>query len=122
AQQFHTNPDLHDRALHLARIWLNNDVSPTSVVWSDRQTTLWGSCTSTTAAIRISTMLQGMPHWVIEVMIIHEMTHLNYDGHDRQFQELSGRYPRMAEADAFLDGVSFAQQRDQDKMLPDACD
>src|SRR5699024_5536516 len=42
AQLFHTNPDLHDRALHLARIWLNNEVSPTSVVWSDRQTTLWG--------------------------------------------------------------------------------
>jgi len=122
AQQFHTNSDLLDRALHLARVWLNNEVFPTSVVWSDRQTTLWGSCTSTTGAIRISTMLQGMPQWVIDGVLIHEMAHLKYGGHGRQFQEFSGRYPRMAEADAFLDGVSFAQQRDQDRMLPNAYD
>src|SRR5699024_3249864 len=112
AQQFHTNPDLHDRALHLARIWLNNEVSPASVVWSGRQTGLWGSSRSANGAIRIPTMLRGMPQWVIDGVLIHEMAHRTYGGHGRQFQEFSGRYPRMAEADAFLDGVSFAQQRD----------
>src|SRR5699024_9568099 len=118
AQQCHTNPDVHVRALHLECIGLNNEAAPTSVGWPDRQTTLWGSYTSTTGAIRISTMLQGMPQWVIDGVLIHEMAHLKYGGHGRQFQEFSGRYPRMAEADAFLDGVSFAQQRDQDKMFP----
>src|SRR5699024_3376518 len=77
---------------------------------------------STAGAIRISTMLQGMPQWVIDGVLIHEMAHLKYRGHGRQFQEISGRYPRMADADAFLDGVSFAQQRDQDKMITEACD
>ena len=60
SNRFQSNPELFARAVYLARVWLQAEVHPTSVVWSDRQTTLWGSCTATTGAIRISTMLRGM--------------------------------------------------------------
>lgn len=117
AQKSHTDEEIHDHALHLARVWLGGEVEPSSVVWSDRQTTLWGSCTPSTRRIRLSTMLKGMPQWVIDGVIIHELAHLKYSGHGRDFQQYAAQYPRMAEADAFLDGVSFAQNQ-QGKEAP----
>ena len=122
SNRFQSNPELFERAVHLARVWLQAEVHPTSVVWSDRQTTMWGSCTSTTGAIRISTMLRGMPQWVIDGVLVHELAHLKYAGHGQEFQDLTRRYPRMAEADAFLDGVAFAQRRGDDALFPNAYD
>lgn len=122
SQRFHSNPELYARAVHLARVWLGGEVHPNSVVWSDRQTTLWGSCTATTKTIRISTMLRGMPQWVIDGVLIHELAHLKYGGHGDDFQAFTRCYPRMAEADAFLEGVTFAQQRGQDTPFPNAYD
>ncbi|OAV59495.1 M48 metallopeptidase family protein [Enteractinococcus helveticum] len=122
SNRFQSNPELFERAVHLARVWLKAEVRPTSVVWSDRQTTLWGSCTATTGAIRISTMLRGMPQWVIDGVLVHELAHLKYAGHGQEFQDFTRRYPRMAEADAFLDGVAFAQRRGDDTPFPNAYD
>lgn len=121
-QRVSTNPELYERALHLARVWLNAEVHPVSVVWSDRQTTMWGSCTATTGAIRLSTMLRGMPQWVIDGVLVHELAHLKYGDHGQDFQEFTRRYPRMAEADAFLDGVAFAQHRGQHTEFPQSYD
>lgn len=122
AERLHSDPELHQRALYLARVWLGGEVTPTSVVWSDRQTKLWGSCTSTTGTIRISTMLQGMPEWVIDSVVVHELAHLKHGGHGQNFQDFAKRYPRMDEANAFLAGVSFAQRRGEGKTFPDAID
>lgn len=122
SQRFQSNPELFERAVHLARVWLDAQVHPTSVVWSDRQTTMWGSCTATTGAIRISTMLRGMPQWVIDGVLVHELAHLKYSGHDQDFQDFTRRYPRMAEADAFLDGVAFSQRRGQNALFPNTYD
>ncbi len=121
-QRFQSNPELYARAVYLARVWLNAEVQPNSVVWSDRQTTRWGSCTTTTKAIRISTMLRGMPQWVIDGVLIHELAHLKYAGHGQEFQEFTRRYPKMAEADAFLDGVAFAQHGRKGELFPNAYD
>ena len=122
SQRFQSNPELHARAVHLARVWLNGEVHPNSVTWSERQTTLWGSCTATTKTIRISTMLQGMPQWVVDGVLIHELAHLKYAGHGDDFQAFTRRYPRMAEADAFLEGAAFAQRREQSDPFPNAYD
>lgn len=111
AQRTPTDDALHQRALHLARVWLGGQVEPNSVVWSDRQTTLWGSCTPTTKNIRISSMLKGMPQWVIDGVLVHELAHLKYSGHGHDFQQFAAQYPKMREADAFLEGVAYAQHR-----------
>lgn len=109
AQRTPTDDALHQRALHLARVWLGGQVEPNSVVWSDRQTTLWGSCTPTTKNIRISSMLKGMPQWVIDGVLVHELAHLKYSGHGHDFQQFAAQYPKLPEADAFLEGVAYAQ-------------
>jgi len=110
-QRSQTDEALHQRALHLARVWLGGQVEPNSVVWSEHQTTRWGSCTPTTKSLRISTMLKGMPQWVIDGVLIHELAHLKYSGHGHDFQQFAAQYPKMSEADAFLDGVAYAQHR-----------
>lgn len=122
ATRVRSNPALFDRALHLARVWLSAEVMPTSVVWSDRQNTLWGSCSVHSGAIRISTKLQGMPQWVIDGVLVHELAHLKYPNHSQAFRDFTRHYPRMDEADAFLEGVSFAQHNGKDKTFPEAYD
>lgn len=106
-----SDSELYERALHLARVWLGSELEPSSVVWSDQQTTLWGSCTPSTGRIRISTMLRGMPQWVIDGVLVHELSHLKYSDHGDDFKDFAAQYPKIAQADAFLDGVSFAQHR-----------
>lgn len=122
AKRARSNPALFERALHLARVWLNAEVMPTSVVWSDRQNTRWGSCSVHTGAIRISSKLQEMPQWVIDGVLVHELAHLKYPDHSQAFRDFTRHYPRMDEADAFLHGVSFAQHYSEDKTFPEAYD
>lgn len=122
SRRFQSNPELFSRALHLARVWLNSEVRPTSVVWSDRQNTMWGSCSTGSGKIRISTMLQGMPQWVVDGVLVHELAHLKHDNHGQEFRDFTAQYPRMAEADAYLQGVSFARGQGQGKTFPDVFD
>ncbi|SFV20488.1 hypothetical protein SAMN04487966_101403 [Micrococcus terreus] len=105
------NQDLLQRALRLAHTHLDGEVQPTEVVWSTRQQHRWGSCTPSTGRIRISSELAEMPDWVLDAVIVHELTHLKHTGHTRAFHEMAGRYPRQAEAMAFLAGVTYARGR-----------
>lgn len=101
---------LLSRAHELAVQHFSGSVEPTSVSWSDRQLKRWGSTTSTTGEIRLSSRLRSMPGWVVDSVLVHELAHLIEPGHGPRFQELVGRYPRTAEADAFLAGVTWADQ------------
>lgn len=100
--------ELLARARELSRQYLEGVPQPTSVSWSSRQRSRWGSTTSTTGEIRLSSRLQQMPLWVQDAVLIHELAHLVEPGHGPRFKELVGRYPRTVQADAFLEGVSFA--------------
>ncbi|GAA1172841.1 M48 family metallopeptidase [Nesterenkonia xinjiangensis] len=107
AQRRRSDDDLLRRARELSRQHLDGIPEPTSVVWSTRQSTRWGSTTSTDGTIRLSARLQEMPLWVQDAVLVHELAHLIEPGHGPRFQALVARYPRTREADAFLEGVSF---------------
>lgn len=77
-----------------------------SVKWSDRQTTLWGSCTPSRGTIRISTRLAAVPDWVLDFVILHELTHLVEANHGPRFKALLGRYPLAERAEGFLAAMS----------------
>lgn len=108
--QAHKSTDTHlqDRALELSRRHLGGAAQPTSITWSARQNTRWGSATPATGAIRISNRLQSAPAWVLDAVIFHELCHLLEANHGPAFRNLEQRGPRMAEAQAFLDGAAWA--------------
>ncbi|MFZ0170948.1 MAG: M48 family metallopeptidase [Acidimicrobiales bacterium] len=97
---------LASRAGHLADRYLEG-VRPRSIRWSANQNRRWGSCTPSTRDIRISSRLQVVPDWVLDSVIVHELAHLLEASHSPRFHELAARYPRLAEADAYLLGYSL---------------
>lgn len=83
---------------------------PASVRWVTNQNGRWGSCTSHEASIRISHRLQGMPSWVIEYVVVHELAHLVEPNHGPRFWSMVARYPEMERAKGFLEGVAHQQR------------
>lgn len=76
--------------------------------WVTNQNGRWGSCTPTEGSIRLSARLQGMPGYVIDAVLIHELAHLQVGGHGPDFKALVQRFPDYDKAFTFLDGVAFA--------------
>jgi predicted metal-dependent hydrolase len=64
----------------------------------------WGSCTTSEGTIRISTRLNGVPEYALEYVLFHELIHLRFDDHGVAFNAHLERFPRKAEAEAFLEG------------------
>jgi predicted metal-dependent hydrolase len=96
------------RARELARRYLPGEVQPLSVSWSSTQQARWGSCTPADSSIRISDRLRGVPHWVLDYVLVHELVHLLIVDHRPEFWALVDRYPRSERARGFLDGLSHA--------------
>jgi hypothetical protein len=47
-----------------------------------------------------------MPSWVLDYVILHELTHLLQPGHGAEFWSLLESYPRTERARGYLDGVA----------------
>jgi len=108
--------DLSQRATTLAR--RHQLPRPRDIRWADDMTTRWGSCTTTTGHIRISTRLAAFPDWVIDYVIIHELAHLEVSGHGPDFWRLAHRYPKAERAIGYL----IAKAGDADDHAGDGSD
>ena len=100
--------DLEQRALALSREHLGGRAVPASVRWVSNQNSRWGSCTPAEGSIRLSDKLRGMPGWVVDYVLLHELAHLLQPGHGPEFWELLRGYPRLERARGYLQGVSAA--------------
>ena len=96
-------------AREVSEAHLGGRAHPTSVTWSTRQNTRWGSCTPADGTIRLSHQLQGMPDYVVRSVMMHELVHLLVPGHGPEFKALMAAYPQAEKAQGFLDGVSWAK-------------
>jgi len=105
-----TDSDLAARATRLSRKYLDGLAEPTSVRWVGNQRARWGSCTPADGTIRLSERLQGMPGYVIDYVLLHELVHLLEPGHDEDFWAWLERYDLTERARGFLEGVSAAGQ------------
>lgn len=101
--------DLAERAAALSQRYFGGRARPTSVRWVTNQNSRWGSCTPSDGTIRLSHRLQGMPEWVIDSVLVHELAHLFESGHGPRFQALVSAYAQMDRARGFLAGVVHAQ-------------
>ena len=101
-----SDADLWERACRLGDRYFDG-LRAQSVRWSDRQHSLWGSCTMVTREIRISSRLRVAPSWVVDAVVVHELAHLLEAGHTARFRQLEERYPRRREADVFLAGYAL---------------
>jgi len=99
---------LLDRARELSARFFNGAADPVSVRWVSNQRHRWGSCTPTDRSIRLSTRLRGMPTYVIDYVLVHELAHLFVPGHGAHFWQLVARYPKAERARGYLEGVAAA--------------
>lgn len=103
-----TDPELEARASELSDRYLGGRAQPTSVRWVDNMAARWGSCTPADGTIRLSRRLSGMPGYVVDYVLLHELTHLLVPGHGPKFwAELEG-YPRLERARGYLEGAEAA--------------
>jgi predicted metal-dependent hydrolase len=101
-----SDEDLLVRAAGLSRRYLDGRAVPVSVRWVDNMTARWGSCTPVDGTIRLSRRLVGMPGYVIDYVLLHELAHLIEPGHGAAFRALMATYERLERAEGFLEGVS----------------
>ncbi len=105
-----SDADLLARATELSRRWLDGRARPSSVRWATNQGARWGSCTPVDGTVRLSSRLQGMPSWVVDYVLVHELAHLLVPGHGPDFWAHVDRYPRTERARGYLEGVSATAQ------------
>ena len=99
-QQLSATVDVDQRARMLARRY--RLPQPRSTRWVDNQNWRWGSCTSVTGEIRVSSRLAAFPGWVLDYVLVHELAHLAVPDHSPAFWRLVARYPRAERARGFL--------------------
>jgi hypothetical protein len=104
--------DLAERSERLHARYLQRQVQlPLPLMrvrWVDNQAHRWGSCSHATGEIRLSSRLRTMPDWVVDYVLLHELTHLFQPDHSPEFHRLMSAYPRRAEAKAYLRGYQHA--------------
>lgn len=105
-----SDDELMRRAVQLSRRFLDGLATPLSVRWVDNQNSRWGSCTPADRTIRISDRVRGMPPYVVDYVLLHELTHLLVHGHGPEFWGWLERYPTLQRARGFLEGVSATAQ------------
>lgn len=105
-----TDGQLMERASQLSTRWLGGKAEPVSVRWVSNQASRWGSCSTDDRTIRLSDRLQGMPQWVIDYVLLHELAHLLEANHGPRFHTLLADYPHTERAKGFLEGVTWQQR------------
>ncbi|MCS0605050.1 M48 family metallopeptidase [Streptomyces sp. LP11] len=102
--------ELVERAERLSAQYFDGRARPSSVRWVTNQNTRWGSCTPAEGSIRLSHRLQGMPEYVVDYVLCHELAHLLVPGHGPDFWRLLEAYPRTERARGYLEGVVAAER------------
>ena len=105
-----TDDELMERARALSHQWLDGRADPMSVRWVSNQVKRWGSCSSHDSSIRLSDRLHGMPQWVVDYVLLHELAHLIEPNHSKRFHALLADFPHTERAKGFLEGVTWRQR------------
>lgn len=101
--------ELQAMAVELASTYLRDHPVVTQRVavvrWS-KAVARWGSCSTLTGDIAISDRLRTAPRWVVEHVLLHELSHLVHHDHGPRFHALADRHPRAERAEGYLAGLA----------------
>lgn len=100
----HINGDdyLRKRFGELNRTHFQGKLEINSIEFVTNQEKRRGSCTPGLGTIRISHRIADMPKWVLDYLIMHEMTHLVHPDHSRRFWDKVNEYRYTERARGFL--------------------
>lgn len=101
-----SDEELMKRAKQLSDSYLGGLARPESVRWVSNQRSRWGSCTPGERTIRLSERLQGMPGWVVDYVLVHELAHLIEPSHSDEFWAWVHNFPQAEKAKGYLEGYS----------------
>lgn len=104
-----SDSQLQKRAAELSQRHLGGLAKPTSIRWVTNQNSRWGSCTPADGTIRISDRVKGTPGYVLDYVLLHELSHLLESGHGPAFWRLLEAYPRTERARGYLEGLAAAR-------------
>lgn len=107
---------LEERAMVLNRRYFGARLRWNSVAWA-QQEHRWGSCTFTAGVIRIAERARGLPPWVVDYILVHELAHLEEADHGPRFWELVNRYPLSERARGYLMAIDHAAGREDSEEL-----
>ena len=107
-----SDAELLARATALSARYLGSRAAPRSVRWSSTQQHRWGSCTPADGSVRISVRAKGLPGWVLDYVVLHELAHLLVATHGPEFWAELITYPRTDRARGFLEGYDTASRVD----------
>jgi hypothetical protein len=94
--------ELATRAQQLNREYFNGKLIIKSIRYVTNQRSRFGSCTPSTATIRLSDRVAKLPPFVRDAVIVHELCHLVVPDHSARFWALANRYPLMERARGYL--------------------
>jgi predicted metal-dependent hydrolase len=96
-----TDAQLEARAGVLNRRHFDGRLRWNSVAYAEQERR-WGSCSPESGVIRISKRAAGLPAWVLDYLLVHELAHLEVPSHGERFWALVERYPLTERARGYL--------------------
>ncbi|MDA3026789.1 MAG: M48 family metallopeptidase [Actinomycetota bacterium] len=102
---YFSDDELFKRAQELSATYLFAKADPKSVAWSTRLTSTWGICTPLEGEIRITSRLQGMPQYVLDYVLLHELVHLVINDHGKDFESMMRTFEKKERAEGYLDAL-----------------
>ncbi|GGG76182.1 M48 family metallopeptidase [Corynebacterium pelargi] len=101
---------LQHKAEELNRRYLQSRAQWSAIRWVSNQQHRWGSYSPQSGEIRISDRLYGVPEYVLDSVIVHELAHSIEPNHSKAFWDLAGRVAHAERARGFLEGLQYRQR------------
>jgi predicted metal-dependent hydrolase len=101
-KQLNKDDFLKTRFNEMNRTYFQGTLTVNSIEFVTNQERVNGSCTPNNCTIRLSHKLLDMPKWVLDYVIMHEMTHLVHPNHSKAFWTKVGEYKYTERARGFL--------------------
>lgn len=93
--------DLQKRAEMLRKKYVKS-APDFKISYSENLKTTWGKCFTQKKEIILNPKLSKFPLWVVDMVIIHELSHLIHPDHGKEFRALVSKYKLKERATGYL--------------------